>query len=82
MKGQQVIVRGFDHKPAICRVWEVGEGVVYVVSDRQYRQLLAGQAAPFPIGFPVEDVFEYSLEVVSELTRPQDWSQLTRWKEQ
>jgi hypothetical protein len=82
MRGHQVIVRGFDHKPAICRVWDVGEGVVYVASDRQYRQLLAGQDAPFPIGFPMEDVFEYSPEIVPGLTRPQDWSQLTQWKEQ
>ncbi|MCI0388241.1 MAG: hypothetical protein MOB07_05685 [Acidobacteria bacterium] len=80
MRGHQVIVRGFDNKPEIGKIWDVEKGVVYVTSDRQYRLLLAGLDAPFPVGFPIEDVFEYSPEIAAELTRPPDWSQLKRWR--
>lgn len=37
-------------------VWERGERVVYLCSERQFAALRAGLPAPPPIGFSIEDV--------------------------
>ena len=57
LRGELVIVRTFGGKLVECRVWDVGEAVVYVTNDEEFDKLIAGKPALDPIGFPKEDIF-------------------------
>jgi len=59
-KGEIVKARTVDGSLVRRRVWDVGERVVYLCSERQFKQLeLGSQLAP-AIGFPKADVFKIS----------------------
>lgn len=64
-KGEQV--RACTASGAILtrRVWEVGDKVVYLCSDRCYRELQVGARLKPAIGFPKRDVFRIA-EVTTE----------------
>ncbi len=65
MHGETVVVRAFGGVPLIRKVWEVGEDVVYLVSDNHYNLLTKEDPRAIgPIGFPKEDVFLYEPEIV------------------
>ena len=78
MRGDVVLVRTFGGKAVKRRVWDVGDSVVYVTDDEQFKRLTLGERAVAPIGFPKEDVFRSTAnESVSE---PIDWRLLVPWK--
>ncbi len=77
MRGDVVLVRGFNGKPLKRRVWDVGDGLVYVTNDEHFERLTAGKPALEPIGFPQEDVFRNT--ATESLVDPIDWSSLDPW---
>jgi len=79
MKGQLVIVRSYGNEPLIRRIWEVRNHLVYIINDEEYKKLTSGQRAIEPIGFPKEDVFKYSPEILKILNHNVEWSKLEQW---
>jgi hypothetical protein len=59
MRGESVLVRAFKGVPLARQVWDIGERVVYITDEAGFEKLSSGLAAPSPIGFPKEDVFQY-----------------------
>jgi|ERR1035441_10655777 hypothetical protein len=60
MRGDIVVVRNFQDKPLIRRVWDVGKDVVFITNDEQLRRYQLGLPMLPPVGFPAEDVFRLS----------------------
>ncbi len=86
MRGELVIIRVFGGEPAVRRVWENSDRVVYITDDDNLKLLLAGKPALEPIGFPKEDVFKFDnklAESMADLCRDSkwDWKKLSRWDE-
>lgn len=79
MRGECVLARGFGGVVLVRRVWEVGNGLVYLSSDAEFVKLEAGQDALPPIGFPVNDVFAYNEAVAKGDANPK-WGNLPLWK--
>lgn len=80
MRGQTVIVRADGGTPLVRKIWQVDDQAVYITDDATLAKLAQGQDAPFPIGFPPEDVFEYEPEAAARIGRPDwSWSTLSRW---
>ena len=59
MRGQLVVCKDVIGEPIVLRVWEDGDGVVYVHSFDQFDAHIAGLPHLAAVGFPIEDVFEY-----------------------
>ena len=80
MKGDQVIVRAFGDVPLVRRVWQADAHAVYITDDMTLAKLEKGEDAPFPIGFPREDVFAYESDAAARIGRAGwDWSSLSRY---
>jgi len=84
MRGDQVVVRAFGDEALVRRIWRATEGVVFIVSDQNFRTLLAGEEGLWPIGFRREDVFEYDEDAIQELEahpsgRSLNWEHLHHW---
>lgn len=81
--GARVLVRAFGDKALIRRVWAVHGPAVYITGDAEYERLMAGEAAPDPIPFPVEDVFQLDPGMVEQLSADPnlniDWDNTLRW---
>jgi len=77
MRGEKVIAKVLGGVPTVLRVWDVGDGVVYLASETEFRKREAGHEALEPIGFPASDVFAYD---EAFLEGKQDWRKLIRWK--
>lgn len=58
-KGSKVVVRDYAGRPLTRLVWEVGSRCVYICTEEQMEMLLNDDRTAAPIGFPIEDVFEY-----------------------
>ncbi len=59
-RGDKVVVRDYYGKGLIRILWDIGEDVFYICSERQYPLLVKGDDFAFsPIGFPKHDVFQY-----------------------
>jgi hypothetical protein len=78
LRGEIVIVRTFGGKPVECRVWDVGDTLVYVTNDEEFEKLIAGKAALAPIGFPKEDIF--CRPASNFHGKRLHWSQLIPWR--
>ena len=80
MTGEFVIVRAYNG-PLIRRVLEVRPGVVYIASEEQYELWERGQPALEPVGFRLQDVFQYEPKMGKELACGKvDWKRLTPYK--
>ncbi len=80
MRGERVIVRADGGVPLVRRVWGTDERAVYITDDTTLAKLQAGANAPFPIGFPREDVFRFEGEAAARIGRPGwEWSSLSRY---
>jgi hypothetical protein len=78
MKGTLVLIRGFEGRPMVRKVWDIGKAVVYVTDDKNYELLVNNAGGIAPIGVPKEDVFEYDEKVIKNPARI-EWEQLIRW---
>ena len=58
--GIKVIARDHMGMPHIRVLWDLGERCIYICAEDQYRMLMGGEKHTPAIGFPKEDVFEYS----------------------
>lgn len=84
MRGTLVILRAYEDKPIVRKVWDANDRVVYVTNDEFFDRLIAGIDAPLPVGFPREDVFEYDPELAESLeilyqSGTWDWGKLRKW---
>ena len=79
MRGTKVIARCFGGVASVLRVWDAGDGLVYLSSEGEFSKLEAGREALPPIGFPVGDVFTYDAAAVQR-DGGADWKRLKRWK--
>jgi hypothetical protein len=81
MRGQMVIVRAYSNKMSTLRVWDVGEKVVYVASDEQYKLLLKNDPSAIgPVGIPKEDVYCFDPSLISpNQGQNNDWSKMKRY---
>lgn len=57
-KGEQVKALTASGAFIIRRVWDVGERVIYLCTDRLFGELQAGARLKPAIGFPKQDVFK------------------------
>ena len=77
MRGQVVVVKSFTG-PLVRRVWEVMNGVVFVVTDDRLAELEHGNGeVPF-IGFPLADVYE--MDASEAVPQSPNWSQMRHWR--
>jgi hypothetical protein len=79
MRGTIVIARAFGDAPLVRRVWEVANGLVYLLTDAEFAKLEAGHDALPPIGFPAGDVFAYEVEALKQKGTV-NWQRLNHWK--
>nr|PZN66740.1 MAG: hypothetical protein DIU62_07325 [Pseudomonadota bacterium] len=57
VRGERVKARTASGSEVVRRVWDVSERLVFLCSERQFRQLIDGvQTSPI-VGFPKRDVF-------------------------
>lgn len=56
-KGEQVKALTASGNFIMRRVWEIGERLIYLCSDRLYGELQMGARLKPAIGFPKQDVF-------------------------
>lgn len=56
MRGENVMARLFNGETKKLIVWDAGRRVIYLCSERVYKQLIAGIGDIPAIGFPKEDV--------------------------
>ena len=85
MKGDTVIVRTYGGRPLVRRIWDVDEHAVYITNDEQFHLLIKGTGGLEPLGFPNEDVFEYSPDLVKNMDKLYEsgkwkWDNLVLWK--
>jgi hypothetical protein len=66
MRGDVVLVRAYGGEALRRLVWEIIGDMVMVVNPDYYDRALQGDDIR-PIGFPVEDVFEFSLDLYEQL---------------
>lgn len=84
MAGEKVIVRDAAGRVLLRRVWKANERKVYITTEEIYADLTSGRPAPYPVGFPREDVFAFSASTqaaVEEGSRPTPafWKSLRQW---
>jgi hypothetical protein len=58
-KGEQVKALTASGAFIVRRVWEVGERVIYLCTDRLFGELQTGARLKPAIGFPKQDVYRY-----------------------
>jgi len=58
--GIKVIARDYMGMPHIRVLWAFGERCIYICAEDQYKMLMDGEKHTPAIGFPKEDIFEYS----------------------
>ena len=85
MEGKRVIVRCYGDEPRICVVYQVKNERVLVTDQNGLARLREGLNGPCPIGFPKDNVFEYSLIAEMQIKRRQydkagfEWGQLKQF---
>lgn len=72
----RVVVRAFHGQPLVRWVWAVDRRTVYVVDDDNLARLESGIFELPPVGFPLEDVFEFTSETEIAVSR---WETLKPW---
>lgn len=85
MRGTLVILRAYLGQPIVRKVWDANERVVYITNDEYFERLMAGADAPLPVGFPIDDVFQYDPELAGSLeilyqSGAWDWGKLKKWR--
>lgn len=81
MKGDFVVLRAFGG-PAVGRLVEMVEDIVFVASESEFSNLVNGLPAIDPVGFPVRDVFQYTPELQKEIARGEvNWTRFKPYKE-
>lgn len=58
-RGESVVVRTIDDRPALRKVWFSTARLIYICSEKQFKTMESGKESPPPIGFPSNDVFCY-----------------------
>jgi len=79
MRGEQVIAKAFGGVPLVRRVWDIGDGVVYLTSEVEFKKREGGGTALEPIGFSVADVFAYSESFLNAAIKNK-WEGLKQWR--
>lgn len=59
-RGDVVLAKVASGQLVQRRVWSVGDAVVYLCSERLYKDLLVGASRLWPIGFPKADVRRFT----------------------
>jgi len=82
MRGTHVITRTYGDKPAILRVWILGQRSAYLTDDRHFQMMESGISAQVAIGFPIADVYEYDETIAAHIIagkalRQDEWDKLT-----
>lgn len=73
---QSVVVKDFMGRAFVRRVWDYTVSNVFITSESGYKRLSDGEETPWPIGIPIEDVYEYDGK---ELPSKINWKQMTNW---
>ncbi len=83
MNGDTVIVRDFEGKALVRRVWDSSRDKVYICSEETYQLLLGGDTERWAVGFPRKDVFFYNVNALARLKGDSRaaWKQMKVWKE-
>lgn len=83
MKGETVVLRTFDARPKIAKVWDFSGNVVAICSEENYQRLIDGLTDIMPIGFKVYDVFVCTPEIEDQVRQNPnsdlDWKSLKPW---
>lgn len=74
--GQVVVVKDFKQRGFVRRVWDYTVNNVFITSENGYKRLSEGEKTPWPIGVPIQDVYEYNGK---ELPERINWKQMTNW---
>lgn len=87
MRGEMTIVRDFQGRALVRRVWALNSGTVYICSEENFQRLAAGLEGWSPVGFPRQDVFCYDPNMAQEVAEagelgPSAWSRLAPWEAQ
>ena len=75
---QTVIVKDVDEMPLMRRLCAANNIIAFVTSEKGVKLMESGDLSIFPIGFRLENVFEYHGE---NLTCDINWSALKPWRE-
>jgi hypothetical protein len=70
MRGQIVVVKDVNESLLIRRVWDCSGKCVYIHSEEEWDKRIRGEKSLEPVGFPVEDVFQYDDKAKTELESP------------
>ena len=73
---QAVVVRDFMGRGFVRRVWELAGNIVFITSEEGIKKLSNGEENLWPIGIPIEDVYEYDGKPLPEKV---NWKQMTHW---
>ena len=78
MKGEFVVVRAYGEEPKVLRIWEVRGDTALVSAPDQFAKLESGAEALLPVGFPMQDVFQYDPKLEGEIASGKiEWQHLT-----
>jgi hypothetical protein len=78
MKGELVVVKDVNGSPLVRRVWDCSENGVYIHSEEEWQKRINGEKSLEPVGFPIEDVFQYDAKAKAELaSQKPSWEKLT-----
>jgi hypothetical protein len=85
MRGEMVIVRAFEDRPLVRRVWSADATAVFVCSEENFARLSAGQEGWMPVGFARQDVYQYDDGIAWALddtthANPSLWDRLHHWE--
>jgi hypothetical protein len=59
-RGQVVIAKSVSGHPSKLRIWSIGAGVAYLLTEHEFSKRNIGQKSLDPVGVPIEDVFAYT----------------------
>jgi hypothetical protein len=74
--GQDVIVKDFMGRAFVKKVWITGNNSVFITSENGFKRLSKGEKTPWPIGIPLEDVYEYDGQPLPEKV---NWDRMVKW---
>ena len=77
MRGQTIVLRAFRGEPLLRLLWSVSEKAVFIHSQEEFEKRTSGEKSLDPVGFPLEDAFEYDESAKAMLAAGVvDWNSL------
>jgi hypothetical protein len=73
---QLVVVKDFMGRAFVRKVWTTVGNSVFITSESGHKRLSSGEKTPWPIGVPIQDVYEYDGR---ELPKKVNWKRMTNW---